>query len=217
LHEVSLIVDAGERVLLAGPNGSGKSTLFRALTGFVRLQKGSVELRGQRIDARRTDWRIRHGLGYLLQTRNVFRSLTVRENLALAADHRTARVDERRDLVLGIFPNLSELLERRAGLLSGGERQALAVGMVLMRKHDLLLIDEPTAGLAPTSAAAILEAIHRAQEEERFALVIVEHNLKTVVPWVSRAVLMNRGCIVAEESKPEQLLNHDLLEKYYFA
>jgi branched-chain amino acid transport system ATP-binding protein len=156
------------------------------------------------------------GMGYLKQTRNTFSGLSVEENLNLSSYRRGHGVSTRLDWILEIFPFLRDKLDRRAGLLSGGERQALAIGMVLMRKSDILLIDEPTAGLAPKAARMILEAIHRARESEKFSYIIVEHNLKIVQPWVSRALILNQGRIIGEEKEVLHLLNRETLEKYYF-
>ncbi|MCK5230153.1 MAG: ATP-binding cassette domain-containing protein, partial [Desulfobulbaceae bacterium] len=164
----------------------------------------------------RTDTRIRMGMGYLKQTRNTFSGLSVQENLNLSSRRQSYGVTARLDWILEIFPFLKDKLNRRAGLLSGGERQALAIGMVLMRKADILLIDEPTAGLAPKAALMILEAIHRARESEKFPYIIVEHNLRIVHPWVSRALILNQGRIVGEEKEISHLLDRETLEKHYF-
>jgi len=115
-----------------------------------------------------------------------------------------------------VFSILQDNLGQRAGLLSGGERQALAVWMVMMRPVKLLLLDEPTAGLAPKAAKGILRAIHQAQETLGFTSIIVEHNLRLVSPWVSRVLVMKQGQIVGEESDPTRLLDHEKLQEYYF-
>ena len=213
LSGITITVERGERVLLVGPNGSGKSTLLKALTGLIPLFGGQIALNGKPITQLPTDRRIRSGIGYLMQTRNIFVSLTVDENLRLVDQHSGRN---RRDWILTIFPFLGERIRQRAGLLSGGERQGLALAMVLMGRIDVLLMDEPTAGLAPIAAASILEGVDRAQGEENFCLLIVEHNIRAVAPWVSRAVIMNRGRIVAEEAKPTRLLTPGKLEGYYF-
>ena len=216
LYDVSLHVEKNERLLLIGPNGSGKSTLLKALAGELYPETGTVTLKGKDITRCPTDVRIRMGMGYLKQTRNTFSGLSVEENLNLSSYRRGHGVSARLDWILEIFPFLRDKLDRRAGLLSGGERQALAIGMVLMRESDILLIDEPTAGLAPKAARMILEAIHRARESEKFSYIIVEHNLKIIQPWVSRALILNQGRITGEEKEVSHLLDRATLEKHYF-
>lgn len=217
IHGIDLDVGSSERILLAGPNGSGKSTLLKAIMGVIPLARGGLKLNGMDIERYPTDWRIRNGLGYLIQSRNIFPSLSVHENLQLANNQKEKDFDTRKQWVLEIFPFLEKSIDKRAGLLSGGERQALAVAMVLMRKSDVLLIDEPIAGLAPKAAMGILDAINCAQNIDGFALVIVEHDLKNVAPWVSRAIFINQGRIVFEEQEPRRLLEHNHLERYFFA
>lgn len=216
LFGVDLEIGVGERILLAGPNGSGKSTLLRVVSGVIAQQSGEVEFKGHPLNGLPTEWRMRHGMGYLKQTRNVFLSLTVLENLELAGYHAGVSEAALRERAFEIFPFLELCGKRRAGLLSGGERQALAVAMVLMHDSELLLMDEPTAGLAPPAAANLLRAIDSAQKVKGRTLVIVEHNLRSVIPWVSRAVLMDQGRIVADENEPSRLLQPGTLEDYYF-
>lgn len=216
LYDVSLHVEKRERLLLIGPNGSGKSTLLKVLAGVLYPETGTVALKGKDVTKCPTDTRIRMGMGYLKQTRNTFSGLSVEENLNLSSHKQSHGVSARLNWILEIFPFLKDKLDRRAGLLSGGERQALAIGMVLMRKSDILLIDEPTAGLAPKAARMILEAIHRARESEKFSYIIVEHNLKIIQPWVSRALILNQGRIIGEEKEVSHLLDRETLEKYYF-
>lgn len=216
LQDVSVYVDKGEKVLLIGPNGCGKSTLLKVLAGVLRPWKGCVRLKETEVSHVLGDRRIRLGMGYLMQSRNIFPSLTVEENLQLSFWDTEGNYRERRDWLLTVFPMLKDKLSYRAGLLSGGERQALAISLVLMRPVDLLLLDEPTAGLSPKAAAMILEAVHEAQAVARFAAIIVEHNLRLVHEWVSRVLIMNQGRIVAEESEPSRLLDHDTLQRFYF-
>ncbi len=216
LHSISVKVRAGERVLLVGPNGCGKTTLLKVLAGVLPPTNGQIMFLDRSVTGTPTHKRIRMGLGYLMQTRNVFPSLTVEENLHLGYWHGNGGFQAQRDRLLDIFPMLKDKLMRRAGLLSGGERQALAVGMVIMRPVKLLLLDEPTAGLSPKAAEDILSAIHRAQETIGFASVMVEHNLRLVHRWVSRALVMRQGCIVAEERDPKHLIDREWLQRYYF-
>jgi len=151
-----------------------------------------------------------------MQTRNIFPSLTVEENLHLCIGRKDREFKDRLGWTLSIFPMLKDKLAHHAGLLSGGERQALAISMVLMRPADLLLLDEPTAGLSPKAAVSILESINEAQKMAGFTSIVVEHNLRMVYPWVSRILVMNQGRIVAEESDTKAILDHDKLQRYYF-
>ncbi len=217
LQGVGMQVDHGERILLAGPNGSGKSTFLKTITGVISMKSGTLELNGEDIRSRATDWRRCNGLGYLKQNRNIFTSLSVHENLELASDNKAGGFEDRLRWALDIFPFLGRQIHSRSGLLSGGERKALAIAMILMRKTDVLLLDEPTAGLSPKAAGDILDAICRAQADEEFAMVIVEHNLGLITPMVSRAILMNQGRVLHEETEPSRLLDPKLLEQFYFA
>jgi len=217
LHDVSLVIARNERAALIGPNGCGKTTLLKVIAGALRPTNGSVAFYGTDIAHMPCHQRIRIGMGYLMQTRNIFPSLTVEENLRLSFWHGDGAFVARRDWVLSIFPMLRDQLQRRAGFLSGGERQALAVGMVLIRPVELLLLDEPTAGLSPKAAVEILEALHRAQSEERFSFVMVEHNLRLIQPWVTRVLIMQQGRVVADRNDPGILLDQEQLQRFYFA
>jgi len=217
LHDVSIAVAKNERVALIGPNGSGKTTLLKVIAGALRPTRGNVAFLGVDIVHMPGHQRIRMGMGYLMQTRNIFPSLSVEENLHLSFWHGNGNFAARRDWVLSIFPTLRDRLQRRAGFLSGGERQALAIGMVLIRPVELLLLDEPTAGLSPKAAAEILEALHRAQSEERFSCLIVEHNLRLIQPWVTRVLVMQQGRVVADRNDPGILLDQEQLQRFYFA
>ncbi len=216
LHKVSLDMLPGESVLLIGPNGCGKTTLLKVLAGVLRPEQGRVLLKGTDISRVFDDRRALLGFGYLMQTQSIFPSLTVDENLHLSFWHRNGNFKDQREYILSAFPMLKPMLARRAGVLSGGERQALAIGMVLMRDVDVLLLDEPTAGLSPKAAATILQAVHDVKVKMALSTVIVEHNLRLVHEWVSRVLVMNQGRIVAEERDPSVLLDHERLQEYYF-
>ena len=217
LYDVSLAVAQNERAALIGPNGCGKTTLLKVIAGALRPTGGQVTFHDADIVHIPGHQRIRMGMGYLMQTRNIFPSLSVEENLHLSFWHGDGAFAARRDWVLDIFPMLRDRLQRRAGFLSGGERQALAIGMVLIRPVKLLLLDEPTAGLSPKAAIEILEALHRAQAEERFSCVIVEHNLRLIQPWVTRVLVMQQGRVVADRNDPGILLDQEQLQRFYFA
>jgi ABC-type branched-subunit amino acid transport system ATPase component len=216
LHDVSFRICAGERVLLIGPNGCGKTTLLKVLVGALDAQSGQVLFEGQDLTRAPLHLRMQAGIGYLVQTRNVFPSLSVDENLHLSYWHGDGDFLAQRDRLIDAFPMLKDRLSRRAGLLSGGERQALAVCMVMMRPVKLLFLDEPTAGLAPKAAEEILQAIHEAQDRLGCTSLTVEHNLRLVHRWVSRVLVMRQGRLVSQDVEPSALLDHDRLQEYYF-
>jgi branched-chain amino acid transport system ATP-binding protein len=214
LECLSLTIPPGQRLGLVGPNGCGKSTLLRTVTAEVQEDSGTIVFQGYNIANLETDEIIKRGIGYLRQTRNIFSGLTVAENLELAAmDGRQRDINT----VLDAFPIIKGRDSVRAGLMSGGERQALAVAMILMRRVSLLLLDEPLAGLSQKSAMEILHGIDHLQQEEGFAVVMVEHRLKLIRPYVDRVVLMVRGSILEDTENTDLLENREKLEEYYLA
>ena len=217
LEDFDLALDEGQRVALIGPNGCGKSTLLRTIMAEVPETSGRIRFAGEDITDLETDAVVGRGIGYLRQTRNVFPSLTVDENLELAGVHRSHNALRDRDRLLRAFPVLGPIGARRAGALSGGERQALAVVMVLRRRVRLLLLDEPLAGLSPRTAAGLLEGVADLQREEGFALVIIEHRLKLIQSLVNRVIIMVRGVISEDTGDPAILTQRDRLEQHYLA
>jgi branched-chain amino acid transport system ATP-binding protein len=214
LESFSLAIPPGQRLALVGPNGCGKSTLLRTVTAEVPESSGTILFQAEDITDLETDEIIERGIGYLRQTRNIFSGLTVAENLELAAmDGRQRNVEA----VLEAFPVLKGRGEVRAGLMSGGERQALAVAMVLMRRVSLLLLDEPLAGLLQKSALELLQGIAKLQRAEGFAVVLVEHRLKLIRPYVDRVVVMVRGGVSEDTEDTSLLENRERLEKHYLA
>ena len=211
LEDVLLDLAQGERLALIGPNGCGKSTLLRAVTAEVVESGGTIRHDGEEIALLETDAVIRHGIAYVRQTRNVFPGLTVDENLDLAS--REDGVD--RDSILASFPVLQGRGNVRAGLLSGGERQAVAVAMALLRRVSLLLLDEPVAGLSQKNAAMILDGISRLQQERGFAMIVIEHRLRLIRPHVDRVVVMLRGEIAEDTADCSILEDQGRLERHY--
>lgn len=217
LDDVNLSVKEGETVLIAGPNGCGKSTLLKAIIGVLPLTGGDIRFQGQSINALSTEERVRTGIGYLRQTDNIFPGQTVDENLQLAGMSlpKTAYAAAK-DEMLALFDFLVPKLGQRAGSLSGGQRQALALAMVFMRPQRLYLLDEPSAGLSPKSAQDIIECIRRfAKEDAKRAIVMVEHRLD-LLSWIDRAVFLSQGCIKAETSDSRQFLDPNWLATNYF-
>lgn len=217
LNDVSLTVREGEAVLIAGPNGCGKSTLLKATVGALPLTAGDVVFSGVSLAGKSVEERVRLGLGYLRQTDNIFPGQTVEENLQLAGMSLTKMAYvAARDEMLALFDFLVTKLGQRAGSLSGGQRQALALAMVFMRPQRLYLLDEPSAGLSPKSAQDIIERIRRfAKEDAKRAIVMVEHRLD-LLSWIDRAVFLSQGQVKAKTSDSRQFLDANWLSKNYF-
>ena len=217
LNDVSLAVREGEAVLIAGPNGCGKSTLLKATVGALPLTAGDVVFGGESLAGKSVEERVRLGLGYLRQTDNIFPGQTVEENLQLAGMSLSKPIyTTARDEMLALFDFLVPKLGQRAGSLSGGQRQALALAMVFMRPQRLYLLDEPSAGLSPKSAQDIIERIRRfAKEDTKRAIVMVEHRLD-LLSWIDRAVFLSQGQVKAETCDSRQFLDPNWLSKNYF-
>lgn len=217
LNDVSLTVSEGEAVLIAGPNGCGKSTLLKATVGALPLTAGDIAFGGETLAGKSVEERVRLGLGYLRQTDNIFPGQTVEENLQLAGMSltKTAYAAAREEM-LALFDFLKPKLGQRAGSLSGGQRQALALAMVFMRPQKLYLLDEPSAGLSPKAAKDIIERVRCfAKEDAKRAIVMVEHRLD-LLSWIDRAVFLSQGKVRSETSDAGQFLDADWLAKNYF-
>lgn len=215
LREVSVKIYPNSITLLMGPNGSGKSTLLKVIVGMLPPIEGRIFYKHHDITTLSPEERVNSGIGYLKQTRNTFTSLTVKENLELAGyglDRQKIR--EGIEKTLYYFPFLKDKLYIRAGLISGGERQALAIGMVLMRKKEVLLLDEPTAGLSPSAANEILIAIKDIKEKEKTTVLLVEHNLNLVADCVDKIIAMREGKILLEEER-HFLKDRESVEKLF--
>ena len=191
LNDVNLTVKEGETVLIAGPNGCGKSTLLKAIIGMLPLTGGDIQFQGRSITSLSTEQRVLSGIGYLRQTDNIFPSQTVDENLALAgltlprATYAASRAE-----MLDLFDFLKPKLNVRAGSLSGGQRQALALAMVFLRPQKLYLLDEPTAGLSPKAAEGIMSILRGyCLNQEVASFMIIEHRLEMMSWRTSRIEL----------------------------
>ena len=217
LNDVSLTVSEGEAVLIAGPNGCGKSTLLKATVGALPLTAGDIAFGGETLAGKSVEERVRLGLGYLRQTDNIFPGQTVEENLQLAGMSltKTAYAAAREEM-LALFDFLVPKLGQRAGSLSGGQRQALALAMVFMRPQKLYLLDEPSAGLSPKAAKDIIERVRCfVKEDAKRAVLMVEHRLD-LLAWIDRAVFLSQGQIKAETYDSRQFLDPNWLSKNYF-
>lgn len=218
LRGVSLTVGAGEIVTLLGANGAGKSTLLKAAMGLLPLRAGSVLYEGRNIARLPIYRRARLGISYFLQGGQVFPNLTVRENLEIGAlvtpqEERAAALDA----ALETFPLLREHSSRRAGLLSGGQRQALALAMTLAQQPKILLLDEPSAGLSPKLAQEMLHAIQTRNAQRGLTVVLVEQRVQDALAIADRAIMLVNGVIAAETTHPEQWRVEGALDSYFFA
>lgn len=217
LHDVSLTLTPGETVALIGPNGCGKSTLFRVLAGLLRPSAGGMRLAGTDLLPLSPDARARLGLGTLKQTANVFTSLSVRDNLLLAAELGSAEPQQRERIqaMEAAFPVLGLNSRKRAGLLSGGQRQALAIAMVLIRQPSVLLLDEPIAGLSAAAGFDLMTTLNDLRRQQQFALLLVEHRLRQIQPFLNRVLVMREGSLVAATSDTSRLLDPEWLADHY--
>lgn len=212
LSNVSLNVDSGEMVFVVGRNGAGKTTLLKTISGFLAPGKGSIQLNGSPIAGVPAERLSLKGIRYVFQDKRVFTQLTVRENIQLAAFPTGEPLDEAIGKVTNIYPKISQFLDSKAGGLSGGQRQLLLLGRALIGNPRLLLIDEPTEGLA----AGIIEEVFRILEmmKGQLSLVIVEQNLEAVSRLADRVYAMKEGAIAAELGKSDDIGQHGLLEQY---
>jgi branched-chain amino acid transport system ATP-binding protein len=199
LDGVSLEISEGEIVALVGANGAGKTTLMKTIMGLTRPQRGEIEFAGERLSASRPHEVSRRGIAYVPEGRGTLRQLTVRENLVLGAFSRRWDASCRADLdrVLEQFPVLAERLRQAAGTLSGGEQQMLVIGRALMSRPRLMLLDEPSLGLAPLIAQRIF-AIVKNLTRQGVTVLLVEQNAHAALRLADRAYVIERGKIVLE-------------------
>jgi len=194
VRDVDLTAGRGEVVTVVGPNGAGKSTVLKAIVGIVCPSEGDITLGGERIAGLRTDQVIRRGVGYVPQVRDVFEPLTVRENLEMGGYRmRQSRLAGRIEEILALFPALVSMLDRQAGTLSGGERKMLAAGRVLMPEPSLLILDEPTAGLAPQVAQEFLREHVTRLAGTGVAILLVEQRARDALAVSARGYVMASG------------------------
>ncbi|MDQ3086301.1 MAG: ABC transporter ATP-binding protein [Actinomycetota bacterium] len=201
LQGVSFSVAKGGVTALLGRNGVGKTTTLRALMGLVPRSRGSVEVQGENVTRLPTHAIVRRGIGYVPEDRDVFAGLTVEENLRLSERGGNGRYD----LVYDLFPELRERGRQRAGTLSGGQQQMVAIARALLNDNDLLLIDEPTKGLAPLLVTEVAVALERAAELS--TILLVEQNLGVATRVAEHAVVLDGGRVVYEGAAGELLSN----------
>lgn len=191
---VDLEVARGQVVALLGRNGAGKTTLLRCVIGLTRLTGGEILLDGMEVSRLPPYRRARLGMGWVPQERRIFPDLTVRENLLVAARRELGRPERRLEEVLASFPLLEPLLPRKGGLLSGGEQQLLAIARALMGRPRLLILDEPTEGLAPVMVDAVAEFLLRLRQE-RISILLAEQNLRFAGQVAEWGVVLQKGVV----------------------
>jgi branched-chain amino acid transport system ATP-binding protein len=216
LKGVALTVGKGEIVTLIGSNGAGKSTTLRTISGLLRPRLGDVRLNGQSITATPPHKIVEMGIGHVPEGRGVFPALTVLENLEMGAFllRNDAEFSRRIELVFQVFPRLLERVEQKGGTLSGGEQQMLAIGRGLMQQPDILLLDEPSMGLAPLLVEEIFNIIRRLNEEQGTTILLVEQNAQAALQVADRAYVLETGRITISGSADEMLHNPKIVEAY---
>jgi branched-chain amino acid transport system ATP-binding protein len=213
LHGVDVTVGPGEIVAMLGSNGAGKSTLNRAISGVLRPWGGSIRFEGAAIEREKPSAIVARGLIHVPEGRRIFPNMTVRENLDLGGYLARTRRDHNRSRVFGIFPRLAERQRQRAGTLSGGEQQMLAIGRGLMAEPRLLILDEPSLGLSPLLVEELFALIKRINADG-IALLLVEQNVVQSLEVARRAYVLENGVIVLEGSAAE-IRNDPNLKRAY--
>ncbi len=214
IHDVSLAIDQGEIVTLMGPNGAGKSTILKAIFGLIS-HTGNVLYQGDKIYPTPHEL-VKMGVAFVPQGRRVFNSLTVKENLKIGGfslndkEECTRRVQH----LFHLFPMLHTKRAEYAGSLSGGQQQLLSIARGLMTQPKLLLLDEPTLGLSPKVVKEIFKTIKDINEDQKTAIMVVEHNLQTLLPFTNRAYVLAHGKIVASDTGPN-IAKSDILERVF--
>jgi len=217
LWGVSLNVDAGEVVAVLGPNGAGKTTLLKTIMGMLKPYSGAVFFNSKRIDGQPTEKIVAEGVSLSLAEKELFPQMTVRENLLLGAFNKRARkkLEENMELVLDIFPRLRERQNQKAGTMSGGEQQMLAIGRALMADAKLLLLDEPSTGLAPIMVKAIYNGLKRLMEvKQGFSILLVEQRVKDATEFAQKGYIMANGRIVFEGDIAGDVRSSEFMHKY---
>lgn len=210
LTDISLTVGEGESLALLGRNGMGKTTLLNSIIGVTRQLGGSIRLGSRDLSGLRPDQRVHAGIGWVPQERNIFRSLTVEENLTAVC--RPGAWTPRK--VFDMFPRLAERRHNLGNRLSGGEQQMLAVGRALVLNPRIVLLDEPLEGLAPIIVQELLAVLQRITYEEGLSTIIVEQNARKILAMTNRAAILERGSIVYQGDSQTLRADRSILERF---
>ncbi|CCU79739.1 Branched-chain amino acid transport ATP-binding protein LivF (TC 3.A.1.4.1) [Halanaerobium saccharolyticum subsp. saccharolyticum DSM 6643] len=213
IHGISLEVNEGEIVSIVGPNGSGKSTLLKSIFSLVDIMGGEINYLNSNLSQVNTDQMIKKGLSFVPQTDNIFPTLTVEENLELGAYVSKKKLKDRFDLIYNLFPPLVEKRKKKAGTLSGGQRQMVAFGRALVIEPKLLLLDEPTAGLAPMYIDLILEKVAEINKTG-VSILMVEQNAKKALAMSDRGYVLAAGEKKYEDSGRGLLENEEVAQLF---
>lgn len=215
LKDVNLAIYPGEMVCLLGGNASGKSTTLKTLLGMVRPTSGEVVLDGEVVNGKPTSYLVERGVTMVPENRRLFKRLTVKENLELGAYLRNDRdgIEEDLERIYGMFPRVKERLNQKSGTLSGGEQQMVAMGRALMARPRVLLMDEPSMGLAPALVRINFELI-RQIHEEGIAIFMVEQNANMALSLADRGWVLQTGKVVLDDTADALLANPDLRKSY---
>ncbi|BCL81745.1 ABC transporter ATP-binding protein [Ktedonobacteria bacterium brp13] len=216
LHGISFSIPQGAIVAILGSNGAGKTTLMRSLSGLIPTKSGTVEFMGQPLGRLSAERRLQAGLALVPEGRDLFSSLTVHENLLMGAYTRHSHAEIARDIerVLGYFPRLKTRLQAHAASLSGGEGQMLAIGRALMSHPRLLLLDEPSHGLAPIIVETVFEVIEQLNRDEGLTIVLVEQNAHQALDIAHSAYILQSGSIVLNGESTTLTANSAVQELY---
>ena len=216
LQGVSLHVRAGEAVALVGANGAGKSTLLKAISGLVAPRTGELWFGGRRVDSVEAPERVRLGMALVPEGRRLFARLTVAENLTLGtiSNRDPAHRKQMFERVYALFPRLQERARQRAGTLSGGEGQMLAIGRALMSHPRFLMLDEPSLGIMPRLVDTILDVLRRLHRQEGMTILLVEQNVPSALGLADRGYVLQTGRVVLEGASAD-LLGSDLVRTAY--
>jgi branched-chain amino acid transport system ATP-binding protein len=217
LWGVDVTLQEGSMVAVLGPNGAGKTTLLRTIMGIIRAWRGSVMMYGLDITSMPSHRRVELGLTMVPEGRRIFPDLTVRENLELGAYARRARerIVETLELVFNLFPRLKERLHQKAGSLSGGEQQMLAIARALMTRPKVLMLDEPSQGLAPKIAWEVAETLDKIRREVGISVILVEQNVALALEKADYIYLLEQGRVVLEGFREEVLARKlDIVRSY---
>jgi branched-chain amino acid transport system ATP-binding protein len=216
LKGVTIDLDEGETVALIGANGAGKSSILRAITGLRKIRSGSITYQGQRIDGRNPAEIVRMGIAMVPEGRRVFPLMTVRDNLMMGAFSRTDKgaIAATLDRVLTRFPRLKERFNQTAGTMSGGEQQMMVIGRALMAAPRLLLLDEPSLGIAPKVVQDIARSIVAVNRDEKVSVLLVEQNSRMALSISHRAYALSTGSVVVSGASKE-LLTDDRIKAAY--